>query len=188
MLPQPRWDDVPFWYPLEIPDEDADEVLLELLLRDSAAAAWRVVKLSRAELRERRRNGQPSRLVLAEHDERDRQQRADDAARHAASMAEQRRQQDERQRMRAESQRKFEAEREAMLAHLRQEWIDLLEAMGRQLAAVPRYRHLVAGVERDIAMIRDAPPGPLPWRLDRQTFANTFATLRAEADATAEVS
>ena len=63
-------------------------------------------------------------------------------------------------------------------AAIRQEWLDLLQQTIDTLRADPRYRHLTGGMERDMATIREHPPGPLPWRLDRHAFAAALAALK----------
>ena len=64
---------------------------------------------------------------------------------------------------------------------IRAEWIALLQQAADEVRGT-RYASLLAGIERDIATIRDHPPGPLPWRLDRALFHETSRQLRGQID------
>jgi hypothetical protein len=61
-------------------------------------------------------------------------------------------------------------------------WIALLEQTADEVRGT-RYDSLLAGLERDIATIRDWPPSePFPWRLDVTLFHATSRQLREQID------
>lgn len=92
---------------------------------------------------------------------------------------------------RAEQQAKREARKKAELemarfryaAELpdRMHWLSLFQHTLSELRG-SKYEALMPEMERDMRTIVDYPPGPLPWRLDRDVFYRSLAEKKARID------
>jgi len=166
-------------------DPEADEVMLDLMRRDTGGGGWWLDERELAEMAERRRNAEAYALIQArklEAIERHRVAREEARARWAKAQAERMvHERNEIARIAARDAARDAANRAAFFQAEREEWVGLLIQMRGVLKRVPRYHCLLPTVERDLELIRDCPPGRLPWRLCRATFAETWRRYKQEA-------
>lgn len=182
---------------LHILDDDADEELLRIMARDGASP----VHYESGEYLDggewwdnyRKRNPLPwsvyAEIIRQKHAERRAKQQArwEEVERRRKLAKEKQREyyarlKAEREQRDAEYARQVEALVAAENQAIRDEWVAMFRQAINECQQHPRYGGLIPNLERDVAMIVDAPPGPLPWRLSKNIFWDTFARLKAEID------
>jgi hypothetical protein len=182
--------------PLSILDEDADEELLAILARDRGdyahygpgyfidADAWWAL--------EQRNNPMPYGLYAEKRRQDMEAYQAREEERREARREAYRRQREREQaewpqreaewRQRVdEINRRSDAFAEQARAHLRQEWVDMLQQAADGCRGTC-YDTLVADLERDIATIRNWPPEQMPGHLDRARFNQELGRRKAWID------
>lgn len=178
---------------LTILDADADEELLAIMARDGASPVHYEsgYYLDGGEWWDnyRKRNPLPWReyaeLIRQKHEEkRARNQARWEEAQRRRELAKQKQREDYERRKAERAERDAEYAQQVAAHHqaIRDEWVAMFQQAIFECQQHPRYTRLLPNLLRDVAMIVDAPPGPLPWRLDKTIFWHTFAQLKADID------